>query len=285
MPLFNRQVELTIGQAGETGIQIKNLRVVFEVKKTSKKQPNSCAISVYNLSENTRSKLINLGDLLILKVGYADEAGVQNIFAGNLTFINHAREGADIVTKLECEDGEKALRETKVKLTYAAGTSAKQVLKDLVAAFPLAAYFIDEANLDNSEFVNGFAFTGTFTDAIDKIADKLGFEWSIQDNELQILAIDNFNKEPVISLSQDSGMIGRPENLLDVSKKAKKSKKKQHSGWRVKTLCIPRFKIGGKVVVSSVEVGQNVAFRIDAIKHSGDTHGDDWTSEIDVTEL
>ena len=284
MALFNRVVELTVGPEGGEGIQITRLRVTFKIKKTEKRTTNSASVEVYNVSPTNRTQIIDLDNLMVLKAGYAGNGGAETIFVGNLTNINHVRQGADIVTKLEANDGEQALRETKIKMTYAAGTLAKQVLDDLVGQFPLATYYIDQEITPDDEFKNGFAFTGQFGEVMDKLGAKLGFSWSIQDNELQILKTGNANKEPAVSLSKSTGMIGTPERLQQKGK-AKLVAEQNKPGWRVPSLLMPKIKVGGTVLISSPQIEQNTPFRAVKVEHSGDTHGQDWTTTTEVTEI
>jgi len=283
MALFNRVVELTVGPEGGQGIQITGLRVTFKIKKTEKRETNSAVVEVYNISPTNRTQIIDLDNLMVLKAGYVGQGGAETLFVGNLTNINHVRQGADIVTKLEVNDGEKAIRETNVKLTYAAGTLAKQVLDDLVAKFPLATYYMDQAIAPDAEFKNGFAFTGQFATAMDKLGAKLGFSWSVQDGELQVLKTGNANKEPAVYLSKATGMIGTPERLQDKGK-ATLVIDQNKPGWRVSSLLMPKIKVGGRILITSPQIEQKTPFHVVNVEHTGDTHGNDWTTQTEVSE-
>lgn len=282
MPLFNRQVSVLVGPEGsEEGILFEGIRVVFKITKTKKKDSNTCSVDLYNLSEATRNRIKTLEDLLIIKAGYLDAGGLTDLFTGNIVNINHIRSGPDIITRLEAGDGEKALREIFTK-SYKEGTSVKQILNDVVAALGIDKKFID-SSIEDSQFVNGFSFSGPIKNIMDKLAGKLGFEWSIQNNEIQILKDGGTNQDTAIVISSDSGLIGSPERVEDLTKGRKKTSTKL-PGWRIKSLLLPKINVGGTVGVESREIEKGSFFKVLNIDHSGDTHGENWETTLEVME-
>jgi len=281
MALFNRQISLSIGPEGsEQGIGINGLRVNFKIKKSEKPETNNALIDIYNLSKDTREKLININDLVILNAGYFDNVGVENIFIGNITNINHIKQGADLITKLECDDGAKVLREQKIKLSYKEGTSAKEVLTDVINSIPLASQFVDTTDIEDVEFVNGFSFAGPFKFILDKLSSKLNLEWSIQDNELQIISVGGTNKKEAIHLTSQTGLIGTPERVQDLTKQ----KKTERPGWRVTSLLFPKISIGGLISIESRSIKKGSFFRVINIEHKGDTWGNEWNTFSEIEE-
>ena len=73
--LFQRRVRLTIGT-----LQIEGLRTQFKVKKTLKKDPNECEISVFNLSSAHRAALQVQGTPFVLEAGYGGQ--LTQVFSG-----------------------------------------------------------------------------------------------------------------------------------------------------------------------------------------------------------
>jgi hypothetical protein len=284
MSLFNRVATLLIGEPGSPeGLLIKELHITFKIKKTEKPETNTCEIEVYNLSESSRKKIYKLRDIIILQVGYLDNSELlENIFTGNITNLNHLRQGPDWITKMESNDGENDLNNKKVTLKYKEGTGAKQVLNDLINTFGIPKDFI--SNLTDIQFGKGFSFEGMAKDAFNKLANKLGFNWSIQDRKLQIIKNGDSTDKPVIFLSPKSGLIGSPEYLEDLSDSQDAGATDKRPGWRVNSLLYPGATIGGKIEIESQEIKKGSIFKIINIEHAGDTHGNDWNTSLNIEE-
>lgn len=283
MPLFNRIVSVLIGPEGsEQGIEFSGIRVVFKINKTKKKDSNTCNVELYNLSAATRNFIKDLNNIMILNAGYVESTGLEHLFTGNLININHVKQGPDWISKLEVNDGSKAINDTRINLSYKEGASSKQILSDVIDSIPLAKRFVDLDRIEDSQEVNGFSFAGQSKTVLDKLAEKLNFEWSVQDNQIQIIKSGETNNDAVIVISPDSGLIGSPERLEDLSEE--KASTTKLPGWRVNSLLLPKVSIGGTVSVESREIKKNSFFKIHSIEHSGDTHGQNWNTVLEVTE-
>jgi len=288
MSLYNRAVSVVIGEPGSlTGILIKDLKVTFKIKKTEKSESNTAEIDVYNLSEVTRNKIKKLRDIMILSVGYLSESDVlTDIYSGDITNINHIKNGPDWITKLEGNDGEKELTTKKIRFNFAEGTGAKHILSEVISALELPKDFVDTVNITDAEFGAGFTFNGLVKDAFNKLAEKLNFKWSVQDRKLQILTMSGTNNKPKIFLSPSTGLIGSPEHLTDLSSGQDASgATDKRPGWRVNSLLYAGATIGGKIEIESHEIKKGSNFRIVNIEHNGDTHGNDWNTSLDVEEI
>lgn len=279
---FKRVASLAIGPAGsEQGIAFRDFRIVFEVTKTDTTESNKAKISVYNLSEATRNK-IKKDDVVLLNAGYEEAYGEELLFAGNISRVSHAKDGAEVVTKIEAADGVKFLREIKVSFSYKAGTRAKNILYDLIAIYRKngIATKIIEPDIDNAEYVSGFAFVGLAKDCMDRLCFRLSLSWVINSNSLIITKEDEADKTRAVSLDSNSGLIGIPERNEDIGDKS--NEKKAKNGWKIRSLLQPKIDPKGLIQVSSAEIGQNKVFRVVTVKHSGDTEGEDWFSEVEA---
>ena len=279
--LYDRTASVRIETATEV-INIENLRFVFDVVKSNKKEANSCKVTVYNLSENTRGKIQDTDNKITVNAGYKDMADLLHIFTGNITSVGHAKEGADMATRIVAGDGIDALRNTTAVLSFEAGTSAKQVLKDLIAKFPLASKIINEKAITDKVFNNGFSESGMFKTVMDKIAKFLGINWTVQDDTLKIIRDEDVDDNELIQISAESGLIGSPEKIQN--KASQKTLTDKRPRWRVTSLLIPYLTVGGRVEIVSVAIPEKSYFKVENIKHSGDTHGDEWQSTIEVVE-
>src|SRR5574343_1219053 len=105
MPLYNRTCSLVIGTEGGKGKELSGLRIAFSIEKGSTKTPNKCSCRIWNLASSTRKQVELIGNVLILKAGYAEDVGQVQIFAGTVIRSLTTREGPDCVTSLELQDG------------------------------------------------------------------------------------------------------------------------------------------------------------------------------------
>ena len=305
---FNRQVVIQAGKADEAGYQIRNLRCVFNIKKTSKTSFNTAKVQIYNMAADSRNWFNNFdiedkANLLIVKAGY--EENVRTVFVGNINLVSTSIERPNVVTTIEANDGEKAVNQLRVPFggftgTYAAGASAKRVLQDLIRASGLDQKAIDWSTVPDRQYVNGFCFQGMGKVLLDNLCSYLGLEWSIQNNHIKFVLIDESDYSEIVYLTPETGLIGSPTRLNDISsqvgiKKGSKAnkemtalgvkkRKKLSGGWEVKCLLQPTAEPGGVVRVKSAEV-EDKDFRIIEVEHNGDTHGSDWTSRLTTKEM
>ena len=118
--LFGRNYQLIIqvksqeNQPSETIVIKPPLRISFSAEKSSYGGRNSLNLSVYNLNRENQIKLrvdpsypedVNkpLANPISLKVGYGND--LIDIFLGSIFKANTLKQGADMVTTIECIDG------------------------------------------------------------------------------------------------------------------------------------------------------------------------------------
>lgn len=270
--LFRRVVDLVVGQT-----RVTQLRASFKVEKTLKKEPNTVDVRVWNLAPDTRARLQAKGTPVVIVAGY--EGQQAQLFAGDSRTVDHSVEGADVVTRIQCGDGERAYRTTRFSESYGPGTQVVDVVRAVVEKLGI--------NLGNAlervrqldfragfrEFPHGFADAGRAVDVLDDLMRSMGLTWSIQDGALQVLAPGEVLASQVISLSHRSGLVGSPIFGSPTEEFTAPLLK-------VRSLLRPEFKPGGRVAIDSQTIrGQ---FRIEKVAHEGDTHGEAWYSDLEV---
>jgi hypothetical protein len=300
--LFNRVCSLVIGQGGGKGKELSGLRIAFSIEKGSTKSPNKCNVKVWNTAPETRSLIEVIGNVVVLKAGYSEDIGAATIFSGNITRALTVKEGPDWVTELELEDGFLEFRDTKVSLAFAPGATAMQVVTDISKRFGLPVRPLP-VDTTNKTYPAGFAFVGRVRDAMDKVCDNAGWEWSIQNREIQILKKGGIFKQRAYVLSSDSGLIGSPtsesktmtekaaakDGITSKQAGVRRSTKRdkdgtvqqvlQVLGYKVVSLLQPLIEPGGYVQLKTVGV-KGEFFRVEELTHVGDTHANDWHTEL-----
>jgi hypothetical protein len=286
VPLFERRVRVIADT-----LEIEGLRAQFKVKKTLRKQPNTCEISISNLNEHSRAGLQKRRRIpVILEAGYV--GNLAQIFSGESRFVDQVHEGAEWVTKIQCGDGERAFVYRRVADSFRPGTRVADVINTVVGALGMTATgHLAEIKALAEQFVGGYSAFGKASSELDHLLKSRGFEWSIQDGQLQILKVGKTSNESVLVLSPSTGLVGSPEHgnpekdvpLDQLSgKEADGSFALSAKGvkgpavLKVKSLLQPGLRPGRKVKVESR--GINGFFRIQSVEHTGDTHGGDWYS-------
>lgn len=315
MQQFNRKIIVQAGKIGEPGIQVTNLRVTFNIKKTSRSDSyNTASVVIYNLNSDSRDGIaaLNYTDLkdasniLTVRAGY--EALEKTIYVGNISLVNIELKRPDAITTIEASDGYIAMNQLRIgtvppsgiggipAFTYGKQTSAKKVLHDILKISGLTVKY-NINSIPDRLYANGFSFIGMGKVLLDNVCNYLGLEWSIQNNCIKLFPVDTSDGISIVSLSPTCGLIGSPERSnidnKELTKKelgmvtgksttalGKKIKKRIGGGWKIKALLQPEVEPGNIIMVESDEIPFGTQLRVIEVEHVGDTHGQDWTSTI-----
>lgn len=294
--LFNRVASLVIGTEGGKGRELKGLRFAFSIEKGATKNPNKCELRIWDMKDSTRADISKIGNVVILKAGYAEDVGAVTIFSGNVTHAVTSREGPDLVTALELKDGFLEFRDKKISISLAEGATVAQAVQALASGFGLAVRELP-AEIGAKTYPSGFAFVGRVRDGLEKATENLGLEWSIQNREVQIIKRGGVFKSKAFVLSADSGLINSPKKedktMTDKSssktgvtvkstaagKESNEQENLQTGGYKVESLMQPLMEPGGYVQLKS-DIVDGQFFRIEGLVHKGDTHGNEWMTEL-----
>lgn len=221
---------------------------------------------------------------MVLSAGYPETIAL--LFAGDLrrpNGIQTVRVGPDLVTKLECGDGEKAYREARFSGSFAKGTKVVDVVRAMANTLGVGLGNLEEAlkggnyRLGLNEYAWGYAAHGASVDQLFQILRGLGFESSIQDGQLQVLRPGEVARGKVLLLSTFNG------NLIGAPQYASPDKQGGPPTLKAKALLEPNLRPGVQVEVESREV--NGSFKVKAVSHTGDTHGGEFASECSLVGI
>jgi hypothetical protein len=262
MKQFGRQFRLELG-SGTAGIAIDNLRVSWEIKKSSDPKPNPGKIRIWNMSREHMNLLVSKQyNRARLLVGYNE---LRQIYLGDIIRASAVRDNLDFITELECGDGDEAYKHSHVSLSLAAGTTDQQAFTELAKTMPGvltgAAGFITKRKLPR-----GKVLSGNTRDHLTALAANHQADWSIQDGELVMLPAKQVLPDEAVLLSESTGMIGSPEATDD--------------GLEITSLVNPDLRIGGVVKVESIVTAYNGVFKITTIEYNGDLMGSNWYSKV-----
>lgn len=263
--LFGRDVRVTVLPSGREGVEIRGLRMEFDVEKTSTSAPNSLNLKIYNLSDKTVSSINRRDYSLRLEAGYQESIAL--LYAGDVQTVIDEWQPPDRLTTLECGDGHSVLRTSTLFESFAAGTSARTIFERVANAMnvPLG----EVRGVDDRQYVSGFSAAGSARTVLDTLCRRLKVRWSILDGVLVVLPLGEATREEIVVLSPDTGLIGSPERTDE--------------GLRFRSLLNPKLNPGRRVRIESRSLTGEVVAR--KVRHSGDTHGDKWETEVESGDL
>ncbi len=262
-----------------TSTEITDLRVRFKVHRSLTKNPNQCDIQITNLAAPSRADLETKPLLVQLDAGYADDA-LRLLFTGDLRFGMTKEEGPNWDTLLQLGDGDCMHRWARVNKSYAPGTAVRTVLRDCARSmgFDLPKALDTDASLDRA-FSTGRTSHGPSRDEMTKLLAPFGYTYSVQNGVLRVVKDEGVVPGTAIPIGESYGMIGTPE-----FGSPPKSGKPPHM--TVHMLLYPELLPGNTVQLTSKV--KNGLFRIETVRHEGDTHGSgeqSWTSQIEIKPL
>lgn len=285
--LFNRRASITVDASrfdsvvfdGNLLKVVPGFRIAFEVVQSNDSKANKAQASIFNLSESSRARFAERKrPQFIIEAGYVDTEAT--IFNGEAVHVSSVRAQAGFETQVSAADGLQAQRAI-VSASLAGPNNVGQVFKQIASRMGVNAERAIAKALSGQfdgalqQLFSGAALMGPADKLMDQLGKSAGFEWSIQNGELVVLTKDGFVDEEVVVLGPRSGLIRSPERRRD--------EKKNREIVVIRSMMQPRMAVGRKVQLESNEISG--LFRIEVVKHVGDTHGNDWYSEVETISV
>lgn len=241
------------------GAVIKSIEldIEFSVPFDDDMEFNEAEITIYNLSDTTRSRL-QKGQKITVEAGFKGDTGV--VFSGYIGKATTKSEGVDRKTTLKCVD---RYKETEIdEITFKAGTKASAILKYLIGktGTPIAVFKVrhdftykDEQKVD-----------GNLIENIKKYADICGISVYVSKGKVYARYLkegDNLN----FTVNEDTGMIGTPTEYEEENT-ANENYTETIKGYEIETVLQHRFCAGGIIKLSSRDA--NGQYRIRSGSHT-----------------
>jgi hypothetical protein len=268
-------------QGYERTITLRGLRVSFTIQKNLSNTPNTAVVKIWNLSQDHRNLIKDFGDEVTVYAGYERGSGLQLLYRGDTITVSHTFDQPEIVTQLECYDGDKYVNQAHLSLSFEAQTPVRTVITTIADKMGINITEFSDSN--NLVYPLGFQFAGMLKDALTKACDVVGLQWSVQNNGLQIIPTNGSIVQSIIKVNVNTGMIGIPQRYT--YKRQGFYVPGPAVGWKVATLLNPYIIPGVKLDIESRYLGFQGIFRTETVRHSGDTYGPDWISQMEVTQL
>lgn len=215
----------------------------FEIPFDDDVIANEAEVVVYNLSNSTAAKF-KVGNTIWVTAGYGTDTGL--IFSGYITKVITKRDGVDRVTTIYAVDDIKYNAMTMTEKTYAIGTKASDILKDLLSKLGLTIEvfkpqrdhtFDSETNVD-----------GNIVENIKTYSDICGVSTYIHKQKIYSRPIwdgDNLH----FNVNSGTGMIGSPEPFEEESNSEEYTD--TLTGYEIEMLLQHRLATAGIIYVNS----------------------------------
>ena len=279
MSLFDRVVEVEIGRSGSTSLSLKGLRVAFNIDKTTDRTSNAAIIDIYNLSDDTRNRIGELDQTVTIRAGYRQASGAVLLFTGDIVKINHTFPAPDIITRIAAGDGIMTLREKRISVSYKEGTSHRTVLEHMAGQLGLTLRVLPEDI--EGEYIYGFSYMGSIKSGLNKVAERLGLEWSIQNGELQVLKLRSSTNVSPRLVTYSTGLLSSPEAQIDL--KDDLIANQENPGYTIRMLLAPDLEPAQIIWLRTDNI--DGTYRINRVIHDADNEGRDFITLLEVTEF
>lgn len=273
MKNFSRSYRLMAGPPGQTGFQIGEatsqngmpLHISFAIEKSDVESDNTGKVTIWNLNAEHIDMLNRPDCILALRAGYGNVMPL--IFTGVVTFVSTSSDGADVATEVELTDSRIEVRDTIISVSFAGKVNSKQILQHIADYMGVALSIGWDVSFRD---VSNFAYVGTGKNAVAKVCEMNGLQYSIQNGVLQIKTPGSTMSREVFLLSPETGLVGTPKRITIAETDSAPA---QH-GWEVQYLMNAAINIDDYVRLESRHV--TGFFRASKIAIEGDSHSGVW---------
>jgi len=208
---FDRVVELFVkaNDAPNLGLEISNLDMTFDIKRSNQFSDNVAKFTVFNAEEFTRNEILIKGSNLIFNAGYVDE-GVSTIYIGNITEANSypTSDGWQTdITSMSIRSANQPLAYVTVSLSYNNKVLLSKIIKDLANEIGLVLIGAENANIN---LPNGWVYAGGLRGALKYCQNILkDNDAALYIDNTQVVVYRTANRDSkfsVLLLDYDSGL-------------------------------------------------------------------------------
>ena len=247
------------------------LNISFTVNKHITGSPNQTAITILNLSSQTRQALQQSGLSIELYAGYVGQP-LHLVAKGGVLSVVSQRADANIVTSITVMDGRGATLRSFYDKSFTGATPVADIVRELANTMANQGVSIGEINVKGLLADKGRVFNGRAVDSLDSLAKAFKFSWSIQDGVFQALDDDTGSRK-IYVLDANS-------NLINVSPLLN-GQEQFRVGVDITASLDPRILPGDKVqVTSSVSPELDGTYIVDECQLSGASHDPAWVIQI-----
>jgi len=259
-----------------------NIRFTFRVEKRIDRVYQFAEITIYNLSADTETDILQNGQQIVLEAGYKN-GNFGLIFQGFIRQpIRGKEDGTTYYLKLICIDGDDALNLGVCDFVLSNGQTAQQIAERVARSASIPFDIKINGELPQQATARAKIFFGQPKDFLRSLALNNNAFFYFDNGVANISALDQPPPPVVPNLNYQSGMIGFPAQT--------------DQGVQVKTLINTNLLINNwfhlnnkNVILNQLEFGTpqtlldlDGVYRIIGITATGDTRGNDWYYDIEA---
>lgn len=203
---------------------VQDLKIEFDIDKTSNVEPNKCFLKIYNMNPDHRGKMRfrwNLandkygGEIKVL-AGYGSE--YKQIFRGSITQATNKKVGPEWVTEVEAQTMLREMLRARInRPEYPAGTAKINIFNDILndLGIPMTARSKSKIRekFGSAKIKKSWTLYGSAADCLDRLSNNLPDFINIKfhDDGVDALRVGESINDTPIKIWPDRGLIGTPD--------------------------------------------------------------------------
>ena len=228
---------------------------------------------------------------------------MQQVLAGNVTNVETTRQGVDKVTTFTLGESFSNLNHTKTKGTIPEGATVRTVIEEVRKQMGDVAQGVYSGDAINTPLPYGFPMNGAPREVLDRLTRTYGLEYQLDNKTLHITdsnGLKTTNSTGALLLSKDTGLVNRPQECqsdvtnsdgekvkketgtLNAKGKPKKEPVKE-DGLQITLLLNPTVTPASLIKLESQY--HNGFYRAKEVKHYGEYEGNNWYTDVLLTEV
>ncbi len=263
--------------------RLGGLRIAFSVERKATFDADTATIKIWNLSAATRASLAQRSlafarrdpiRYVMLEAGYKDLNGV--IFHGTIMRVTNTRDGPDWITEIDAMTAMAGLFDTTpYSIKSKSGVPVKTIVTELLqlAGFKKVFFSLEAEILLGGKFETSYAKMGSAYYGAAQLLNNYGLALLPDLGNVIVFQPGWPVDATVQDIDEYAGLVGTPK-LNDL-------------GADIRVLLNPNLLPGRKVQVVSQTIDASVGdkslgriFTIYNVSCKGDTHGNDWFSDL-----
>jgi hypothetical protein len=275
MSQFIREAKVLVTNQDGLGVEFSNVRILFQVLKSSDSSSNTTEISIYNLNNDTSTFLEQNNLTIVLMCGYRSASDdLKVIFEGEITNAVTTMNGADKITTIYAGDADTGINLSEYQKTYRANTKIKTIIKEIATSMNVIVEDQNIADIPETSFINSYIAVGSTKKLLDELFKKIDLEWYVNDGIFYARKRIDIESTNAILISSQTGLIGSPLRKNEKSTGYNETE----AGVSFTSVLNAELQVGATVNIESIYADAKTQglFVIKEVKFEGDTHGTPW---------
>lgn len=266
-----RDIDVLAGGKKFQSLGDNALEIDFDISFNDKEEPDVSEVNIYNLSENSINEIKKQG-YCIVNAGYREIGNKACVVSGDIEDVTTDWEGLDKVTKIKVSDGGKEWRKAKLNKTYAEGTKASLIMRDLCGV--LGYEIVEISPKKDVVYKLGKTIKGYCSESLKDLVKDTKSKMYINKKRITIRDERKGNNIGFL-LNSETGLVGNPtlnkddsEDKTDLREyeKTKKKNTEEKKTWKV--TCLLNAKIETDSIIRIESKTCSGQFRVVSGKHT-----------------